>query len=95
MHIRLSDDAVADLVAIEDFLKPRNSEACQRVLASVFTVLDQLENFPLLGHAGTVEGTRELVVGKYPYRIIYTLPDAFHIDVERILSCRQQWPQEV
>ncbi|MEM6413831.1 MAG: type II toxin-antitoxin system RelE/ParE family toxin [Pseudomonadota bacterium] len=94
MHIRLSDDACSDLSSLRDYLQPNSPQGYERVMTAIFTVLDQLETFPFLGHDGSIEGTREMLVAKYPYRIIYTLPDEFHIDVERILSCRQKWPVE-
>lgn len=94
MHIRLSADAEADLEQLAEWLHPRSAQGLDRLLTAVFTTLAQLEGFPLLGREGRVEGTRELVVPRTSLIVIYTLPDAYHLDVERILDARQKYPPE-
>ncbi|AXE63215.1 plasmid stabilization system [Hyphomonas polymorpha PS728] len=94
MHIRLSADAEADLEQLAEWLQPRSAQGLDRLLTAVFTTLAQLEGFPLLGREGRVEGTRELVVPRTSLIVIYTLPDAYHLDVERILDARQKYPPE-
>ncbi|MEO1151004.1 MAG: type II toxin-antitoxin system RelE/ParE family toxin [Pseudomonadota bacterium] len=92
MHIRFADDARADIHSIRDYLHPKNPAACERVLITIFATIDQLENFPFLGRPGRVEDTRELSVTRYPFVIVYTLPDDYHIDIERILHTSRQYP---
>lgn len=94
MHIRLSADAEADLEHLAEWLKPRSPQGLDRLLTAIFTTIAQLEGFPLLGKEGRVEGTRELVVPRTSLILIYTLPDAYHLDVERILDARQKYPPE-
>lgn len=94
MHLRLSDDAKADLRQIRDYLEPRNPQGYSRVIYAVFAAFDQLEAFPFLGREGDVPGTRELTVPRTPYRIIYTLPDAYNIDVDAILHGALKYPFE-
>lgn len=92
MHVRFSADAEANIQDIVRFLEPRNVRACERVVTAIITSSYQLGLFPLLGRPGRVEGTRELSVPHTPYIIVYTLPDAFHVDIENILHDRRQWP---
>ncbi|MBO6538732.1 MAG: type II toxin-antitoxin system RelE/ParE family toxin [Rhizobiaceae bacterium] len=92
MHLRISDDALADLLGIRDYVQPRSPQGYFRVLAAIFAIFDQLEAFPLLGREGEVETTREMTVPRTPYRIIYTLPDQYHIDVERVLHSKLKYP---
>lgn len=94
MHIRLSADAEADLETLAEWLQPRSLQGLDRLLTAIFTTLAQLEGFPLLGKEGRVEGTRELIVPRTSLIVIYTLPDAYHLDVERILDGRQKYPPE-
>lgn len=94
MHVRLSADAEADLEALAAWLSPRSPQGLDRLLTAIFTTLGQLEGFPLLGKPGRVENTRELVVPRTSLIIIYTLPDAYHLDVERILDARQKFPPD-
>ncbi|MBA3069455.1 MAG: type II toxin-antitoxin system RelE/ParE family toxin [Hyphomonas sp.] len=94
MHIRLSADAEADLEALAGWLQPRSPQGLDRLLTARFTTLTQLEGFPLLGKQGRVEGTRELVVPRTSLIVIYTLPDAYHLDVEPIFDGRQKYPPD-
>lgn len=94
MHLRLSDDAQADLQGIKDYIQPRSPQGYTRVITSIFSIFDQLESFPFLGRSGEVEGTRELTVPRTEYRIVYTLPDDYNIDVERVLHGKLKYPPE-
>jgi len=94
MHLRLSDDAKADLQGIRDYIQPRSPQGYIRVITAIFAMFDQLEAFPFLGRAGDVEGTREMSVPRTEYRIVYTLPDEYNIDVERVLHAKLKYPLE-
>ena len=92
MHLHISDDAQADLRNIQDYLEPRSSQGYARIITAIFNMFDVLESFPNLGRKGEVEGTRELSVSRTEYRIVYTLRDAYNIDVERVLHARLRYP---
>lgn len=92
MHIRLRDEAQEDLLSIRNYLEPRSPMGCVRVLSAISTVIDQLASFPFLGHIGRIEGTREISVTRYPYIIVYSLPDEYHIDIEAILHTSMRHP---
>lgn len=94
MHVRISEDAEADLRSLRNYLEPLSPQGSERVLIAIFAAFDQLAVFPLLGREGDVDGTRELTVPRIPFRIIYTLPDAFHVDVERVLHAKMKYPTE-
>ena len=94
MHLRFSDDAIADLKGIEDYIKPLSPQGYHRIITAIFGIFDQLESFPFLGHEGKVKDTREMKVPRTQYRIIYSLPDKYHVDVERVLHCKIKYPFE-
>ena len=94
MHLRLSDDAQADLRALRDYLQFESPQGYRRLLTAIFAAFDQLETLPLLGREGDISGTRELTVPRTPYRIVYSLPDAYHVDVERVLHGRLKYPMD-
>lgn len=94
MHIRLSADAEADLECLAEWLQPRSPQGLDRLLTAVFTTIAQLEGFPHLGEEGRAEGTRELVVPRTSLILACTLPDAYHLNVERILDARRKYPPE-
>ncbi len=92
MHLRISNEAERDLQGIEDYLEPRSPQGYARVITTIFTIFDQLKSFPFLGREGEVEGTREMTVPRTEYRIIYTLPDDYHVDIERVLHAKLKYP---
>ena len=94
MHVRFSDEARADLLKIQDYIADRNPTAGQLVVHTILTTAYQLENFPFLGRQGRVDGTREITVPKYPYFIVYTIPDEYHLDIEAIFHTSQLYPPE-
>jgi len=52
MHVRLSEDAEADLHAIFDFIAAENPVAATRVIDAIITTALHLESFPFLGKEG-------------------------------------------
>ena len=92
MHVRFSQAARADLRQIRTYLVSRDPIAAQRVVDFILTTAYQLESFPLLGRHGRVDGTREIKIPRYPYFIVYTLADEYHIDIEAVFHTRQQYP---
>ncbi|MBI1253261.1 MAG: hypothetical protein GC196_02805 [Hyphomonas sp.] len=94
MHVRLSASAEADLDALAAWLAPRSAQGLGRLMTAIFTTLGQLEGLHLLGKPGRAEGTRELVVPRTSLISGYTLPDGYHVDVERVLDGRQKFPPQ-
>ena len=73
MRLRYTPQAIRHLDAIAQYISERNPEAARRVGARIREVIDLLRIFPLIGHAGGLSGTRELVVPSLPYIIVYRL----------------------
>ena len=48
--------------------------------------------FPMLGHVGQVEGTREFSVVGLPYRIVYAIASETEIDVLTVFHTRRMYP---
>ncbi len=48
--------------------------------------------FPLLGRAGQVAGTREFSVVGLPYLIVYAVASESEIDVLTVLHTRRRYP---
>lgn len=58
------------------------------------TRVAQLENHPGLGRAGRKQGTRELVISRTSFVVIYRVkPKAKRIEILRVLHSSQQWPR--
>lgn len=93
-HVRLSPLAEADLAEIDAYLSARSPGGAVNVAAAIKASLSLLERFPMIGKPGRVADTRELSVTSYDYIIVYTLPDPFHVDVERLLHGARRWPPD-
>lgn len=63
-------------------------------MTAIFTIFGQREGFPILDKPGRVEGTRGLVVPRTYLIVLYTLPDAYDVDAERVPDGRQAFPPE-
>ena len=83
--------AVADLMAIVDYISHENPEAAQALKDDIETKVSRLPENPRLYRVGRVNGTREMVV-RSNYIIIYTLA-AHTVTILRVLHGAQQWPQ--
>ena len=62
-----------NIESIRDFIAADNLAAAQSVLDAIRRTAENLRNFPMLGHPGRRAGTRELVLTRYPYTLIYRL----------------------
>lgn len=59
--------------SIRDYIESENPAAAQNVLTEIRATAYSLRDFPMLGHPGQRAGTRELVLSRYPYTIVYRL----------------------
>ena len=73
MRLRYTPQAIRHLDAIAEYISKHNPEAARRAGARIREVIDLLRIFPLIGHAGALSGTRELIVPSLPYIIVYRL----------------------
>lgn len=91
MRLTWSALAIADRLAMFDFIEQENPAAAVRIDTKIELGIRQLLQFPESGRTGRVTGTRELVITGTPYIAAYAvLPD--RIRVLRILHGAQIWP---
>jgi plasmid stabilization system protein ParE len=93
--ILLSPDAVEDIDRLRDFLNRSNPNAAHHALASIWTAIDRLLEFPDLGMPTADADIRQLVVrfGASGYIIRYTvLPQEGNILITRIWHGRESRP---
>jgi toxin ParE1/3/4 len=91
MRVRWTADAANDLAGIIEFIREDNPEAARRVARTVFEGVAALRTFPHRGRQGLVPETRELVVGRWPYIIVYQVLDD-QVLVLRVRHAAQNWP---
>ena len=83
--------AVADLMAIVDYISDDNPDAAQVLKEDIEAKTSRLRENPRLYRIGRVEGTREMVV-RSNYLVVYA-EDARTVTILRVLHAAQQWPQ--
>lgn len=91
MTLHLTEAARDDVRAIYTYYAERSPASAERVVGTILKAANGLTRFPLIGKPGAVEGTRERLVTRYPYRIVYRL-EGETIVVLRIIHGAQQWP---
>lgn len=92
MNVNFTPQARDDLVAIRDWIAEDNERAAERVIARVVQTAMMFGQFPLMGRAGIVEGTREFSVVGLPYVIIYRIASETELDVLTIIHSRRKYP---
>ena len=98
MKVRWTDPARTDLFGILDYIARDNPAAAERVERRLVNAVSSLAQQPRRGRPGRVEGTRELVIPRLPYIVIYRiverllLPTASEIAVMRVLHGARRWP---
>ena len=63
-----------------------------RTAERIIEATDRLEQFPYLGRPGRVNATRELVVPRTPYLLIYRIRDESLECAARALHGARRWP---
>ncbi|MBL8707457.1 MAG: type II toxin-antitoxin system RelE/ParE family toxin [Rhodospirillales bacterium] len=92
MRLRWAAPAIADLIALRQYIAEHNPQAAQRIAARIRESTDQLTLHPLIGRPGRVAGTRELIVR--PYIVAYRAVDA-EIEVLRVIHHARDWPSQL
>jgi addiction module RelE/StbE family toxin len=71
MHVRWTDEAIADLDDIVDFIETDSPTAAQKVAVTIVDAAESLMSMPHRGRPGSRPGTRELVLHPLEYIITY------------------------
>lgn len=72
-RLRWSARALASLTAQDDFLRARNPQAANAVLAEIEALAELLAEFPEMGRRIEGTGLRFPVCRRYRYRLIYRI----------------------
>lgn len=83
--------AIADLLAIVDYISDNNPDAAQALKDEIEAKVSRLPEHPRLYRAGRVDGTREMIVRRN-YVVVYS-ETAGAITVLRVLHAARQWPR--
>ena len=91
MQVQWTVSAGLDREAAIDYIAQDNLSAALNQLDEIEGQTDRLADYPKLGRPGRVKGTRELVVNRTPFIVVYRINGEF-IQILRVLHGAQQWP---
>lgn len=92
MNIKFARQADADLDDIYQYIAQDNPTAADRVVQRIVQAIAVLEDFPLLGREGQVEGTREFSITRLPFFAVYRIVDATELRVLTIMHEARDYP---
>ena len=84
--------AIRDLSNAKEYIGRDNPRAAREIALKIVDAAERIIQFPEVGRAGKVSGTRELVVPGTQYLIVYRMKkNAIHF--LRVLHGHQKWPR--
>ena len=91
MRVLFSKDARGDIARIYEYILERNPVAATRVVRAIQASTIRLANFPRSGRVGGVADTREVVVPRLPYIVVYSIrPD--YVEIVAVFHAAQDRP---
>jgi toxin ParE1/3/4 len=89
MKVHYSKSAVADLIAIADYIVEHNPRAAEEVEKRIRASIGQLETFPFSGRPTDDPDIRMFPIVRYPYLVFYEVADG-EIVIHRIRHGRRK-----
>ena len=84
--------ALNDIDYIFSYIAQDDKDAARNVAKKIYDASEELDKHPQVGRKGTVSGTRELVIPKLPYILIYRNQERSAVEILRVLHAKQKWP---
>jgi toxin ParE1/3/4 len=92
-RIDWSAAARRDFRDLVEWLSDRNAAAADDLANAIEDSIALLGQMPRMGRVGRVAGTRELIVPRTPYIVIYKLSgEQDQVIVVRVLHTSRKWP---
>jgi toxin ParE1/3/4 len=76
MKIRWLTRGLKSLRAVHRYIALDNAQAAERATRRIEASVERLVDFPHSGRAGSISGTREVVVTGLPYIVVYRVVDS-------------------
>jgi toxin ParE1/3/4 len=92
MKIVWTEQALANLISIRDYIAEGSEQNAILVSERILECVRLLAAQPEIGRRGEVPGTRELVVPRTQYVIVYRVREG-GLRLLAVLHGRQQWPE--
>jgi len=75
MKVVWTDEALRNLVSIRNYIAEASEMNASLVAARILDCIELLENHPEIGRPGEILDTRELVVPRTPFVVVYRVRD--------------------
>lgn len=89
--VRWLRKALKSLEQAYDYIAETDEDAAIALVLKMQAATQQLADFPMMGRAGRVEGTRELVITHSPYLVIYRVKGNA-VEILRVLHASMRYP---
>jgi len=89
MRVRWLRTALRDLESQIDYIAADDPKAATRASARIRATVERLADFPEMGRAGRVPATRELVVARTPWIVVYRV--ATSAEILRVIHSSHRW----
>jgi addiction module RelE/StbE family toxin len=94
MQVNWTKSALNDLEIEANYLNKINPSIEDSFLECVESSIDLIKEYPELGRIGRVNQTRELILKKFQYILVY-LVESSYIDIIRLLHTSRKWPNSL
>ncbi len=86
-----TNPALADLGEAGEYIAADHEPAADRMIDRIQAAAESLAEFPKLGRAGKLRGSREFIVSGTPYILVYELAIGV-IQIRRVIHGARDWP---
>lgn len=93
MKLSWTRQAIGDLTEAREFIAMDDPAAARRLADRLVAAADSLLRTPEVGKAGRIEGTRELVVPKTRFLLIYRVWSE-QVEIIHVYHARRDWPPD-
>jgi addiction module RelE/StbE family toxin len=93
MQVKWLRNAAKNLNDATEYLADENPKVAIEFFVHSVESVNKLAQFPELGRAGRVAGTRELVIDRFPYIVPYRIKDG-NVEIFRVLHTSRMCPRK-
>ena len=90
-QLEWTERASEDVLAIYSYIAQDNRTAAESVVRHLISSGERLRHFPALGRPGRRKGTRELILTRYPYLLVYRVSTR-KVSIVTVVHQRRRFP---
>jgi addiction module RelE/StbE family toxin len=94
MPVKWLRRALENLDEEAEYLAKESPQVAAEFVIHIRNSVTKLEDHPDLGRPGRIAGTRELVISRFPYLILYRVRGG-SVEILRVFHTARQWPKQL